>query len=339
MLKYRNLIFVACLATALLSPLGKAVAMPAYPKPITVTQPDGRMVTVCLRGDERLNWAQTTDGYTLLRNEDGYWTFARQDRHGNLVASSLVYDNTSVQARKHGIKPNLKFSKAQMAKAARQKSRNDMMVDGTFPSTGKRKLLLLLVNYSDTKPTFSRQDFYRMMNEKGYGGIGSFRDYYLEQSYGKLDIDVTVTDWITLPKPKGTYGPDGAPYMIYDALSLVTDTLNLKDYDNDGDGILDGLAVIHQGTGQEASANANDIWSHSAIIYGQTFDGVSVRRYTIEPELLAKNISTIGVICHEFGHALGAPDFLEAEHGAATKVRVLRVLTDGRNMCGDGLTL
>lgn len=308
MLKYRNLIFVACLATALLSPLGKAVAMPAYPKPITVTQPDGMMVTVCLRGDERLNWAQTTDGYTLLRNEDGYWTFARQDRHGNLVASSLVYDNTSVLARKHGIKPNLKFSNVQMAKAAaRQKSRNDMMVDGTFPSTGKRKLLLLLVNYSDTKPTFSRQDFDRMMNEKGYGGIGSFRDYYLEQSYGKLDIDVTVTDWITLPKPKGTYGPDGAPYMIYDALSLVTDTLNLKDYDNDGDGILDGLAVIHQGTGQEASANANDIWSHSAIIYGQTFDGVSVRRYTIEPELLAKNISTIGVICHEFGHALGAP--------------------------------
>ena len=78
MLKYRNLIFVACLATALLSPLGKAVAMPAYPKPITVTQPDGMMVTVCLRGDERLNWAQTTDGYTLLRNEDGYWTFARR---------------------------------------------------------------------------------------------------------------------------------------------------------------------------------------------------------------------------------------------------------------------
>ncbi len=327
MLKYRNLIFVACLATALLSPLGKAVAMPAYPKPITVAQPDGRMVTVCLRGDERLNWAQTTDGYTLLRNEDGYWTFARQDRHGNLVASSLVYDNTSVQARKHGIKPNLQFSKAQMAKAAaRQKSRNDMMVDGTFPSTGKRKLLLLLVNYSDTKPTFSRQDFDRMMNEKGYGGIGSFRDYYLEQSYGKLDIDVTVTDWITLPKPKGTYGPDGAPYMIYDALSLVTDTLNLKDYDNDGDGILDGLAVIHQGTGQEASANANDIWSHSAIIYGQTFDGVSVRRYTIEPELLAKNISTIGVICHEFGHALGAPDFYDTDYASS-----------GGEFCGTGV--
>lgn len=146
--------------------------------------------------------------------------------------------------------------------------------------------------------------------------------------------------------------------MIYDALKLVTDTLDLRDFDNDGDGILDGLAVIHQGTGQEASANANDIWSHSAIIYGQTFNGVSVRRYTIEPECLAKNISTIGVICHEFGHALGAPDFYDTDYassggefcgtgvgtcseaalGAANMVRVLRASTDGRSMCGDGPT-
>ena len=37
--------------------------------------------------------------------------------------------------------------------------------------------------------------------------------------------------------------------------------------------------------------------------------------------------------------ALVCGTFSEAEHGAATKVRVLRVLTDGRNMCGDGLTL
>lgn len=121
-----------------------------------------------------------------------------------------------------------------------------MLVDGTFPATGKHKLLLLLVNYNDTKPTFTREDFDKMMNQNGYKGIGSFRDYYLQQSYGKLDIDVTVTDWINLPKPKGTYGPDGAPYMIYDALKLVTDTLDLRDFDNDGDGILDGLAVIHQ---------------------------------------------------------------------------------------------
>ena len=267
------------------------------------------------------------------------------------MASDLVYDNNSALALKHGIKKNLRFSAEQMKKApSRQNSRSEMLVDGTFPATGKHKLLLLLVNYNDTKPTFSREDFDKMMNQNGYKGIGSFRDYYLQQSYGKLDIDVTVTDWINLPKPKGTYGPDGAPYMIYDALKLVTDTLDLRDFDNDGDGILDGLAVIHQGTGQEASADANDIWSHSAIIYGQTFNGVSVRRYTIEPECLAKNISSDMLSARPTSTIPTTPlqaessaerafgTCSEAALGAANTVRVLRASTDGRSMCGDGPT-
>lgn len=297
-----------------------APAMPAYPKPITVTQPDGRTVTIRLRGDERLHWAETADGYTLLRDKAGYWAFAQTDGRGDLSASAIRYEGSSAPARSLGIKPGLRYSVSQrqsLLKAATPQS--DLMIDGTFPSTGKRKLLVLLVNYSDTKTTYTQQNFRDMMDKEGYGGIGSFRDYFLEQSYGKLDIDVTVTDWITLPKSKATYGADGAPYMIYDALSLVTDTLDLKQFDNDGDGVLDGLAVIHQGTGQEMSGNTNDIWSHSSIVYGQTFGGITVHRYTIEPEMLAldNRQATIGVICHEFGHALGAPDFYDTDYSGS----------------------
>lgn len=321
----RQILAAALLAAATWT---QAPAMPAYPKPITVVQPDGRTITILQRGDERIHWAETTDGYTLLRDKQGYWAFARTDAKGNLSASDLRYEGSSLQAKAAGIKPGLRYSSLQcqsMIKAATPQT--DLMVDGTFPSTGKRKLLVLLVNYSDTKTTYTPADFRRMMNEEGYGGIGSFRDFYKEQSYGKLDIDVTVTDWITLPLTKATYGADGAAYMIYDALSLVCDTLDLKQYDNDGDGILDGLAVIHQGTGQEMSANTDDIWSHSAIVYGQTFNGVTLRRYTIEPEKLALNnrMSTIGVICHEFGHALGAPDFYDTDYAKS-----------GGEFCGTG---
>lgn len=305
-----------------------ASAMPAYPKPITVTQPDGTKVTVCLRGDERLNWAETTDGYTLLRDDAGYWTFAKADKNGFIAPSSLRYTGSSLKAKTEGINPGLRYAPAQRtAKMKKAAPQTNFMVDGSFPTTGKRKLLVLLVNYSDTKTKYTQQDFYNMMNKEGYEGIGSFRDFYKEQSYGKLDIDVTVTDWITLPMSKNTYGPDGAPYMIYDALSIASKTIDLKQFDNDGDGILDGLAVIHQGTGQEMSGNSADIWSHSSIIYGQTFNGLSVRRYTIEPEMLAldNRMSTIGVICHEFGHALGAPDFYDSDYAES-----------GGEFCGTG---
>ena len=146
MLKYRNILSLAFSIAALLSPVSKTAAMPAYPKPISVMQPNGKSVTICLKGDEHLHWAQTTDGYTLLRNTEGYWSFARQDKKGNLVASDLVYDNSSALALKHGIKKNLRFSAKQMKKApSRQNSRSEMLVDGTFPATGKHKLLLLFL--------------------------------------------------------------------------------------------------------------------------------------------------------------------------------------------------
>ena len=296
-------------------------AMPAYPKPITVTQPDGTKVTICLRGDEHLNWAETTDGYTLLRDDAGFWAFANADKSGAISPSALRYTGSTLQAQASGIKPGLRYTPAQRAtKMKKAAPQTKFLVDGSFPATGKRKLLVLLVNYSDTKTTYTQQNFYDMMNKEGYGGIGSFRDYYKEQSYGQLDIDVTVTDWITLPKSKAAYGPEGAAEMIYDALSIATKTIDIKQFDNDGDGILDGLAVIHQGTGQEISGNSSDIWSHSAVVYGQTFDGVTVRRYTIEPEQLALEkpcMATIGVICHEFGHALGAPDFYDSDYSGS----------------------
>lgn len=313
-----------------------ALAVPAIPKPITVKQPDGTSITIMLRGDEHLNWAETTDGYTLLRDGQGYLSFAEKDKNGNLVASSVRYFGSSSEAKAMGLTPKLRYSNEQIKEAfnrplsrefnkkpagllTKSTDKSQFLIDGTFPSTGKRKLLVLLVNYSDTQTRYSRQDIQDMMSKENYGGIGSLRDYYLEQSYGKLDLDITVSDWIKLPKPKGTYGADGASTIIYDALSQLSQTLDLKQFDNDGDGILDGLAVIHQGTGQEASMDASDIWSHSSIIYGQTFNGVTVRRYTIEPEINARTqkLQNIGVIAHEFGHALGAPDYYDTDYEAS----------------------
>lgn len=65
-------------------------ASPAYPYPITITQPDGSVVTVVLKGDEHLKWAQTTDGYTILRNAKGVYEYAVNDRVEGLVLSGKV---------------------------------------------------------------------------------------------------------------------------------------------------------------------------------------------------------------------------------------------------------
>lgn len=296
-------------------------AVPAYPGFITATQPDGTEIQIKLHGDEQFNWASTADGYTLLRDKDNYWKFVKKTSDGYLAASQLVYRNNSSIALNNGIEKGLWFSSEQQNQLKQESLKplstsSDLQVEGTFPSKGKNKLLMLMLNYSDTEVTYTQEEFNALMNQEKYGNIGSFRDFYLENSYGELDITTTVTRWVTLPYDKAYYGSDRAIEMIYDGLSILDSELDLSEFDNDGDGILDGLAVIHQGAGQEYTGGANDIWSHSSIIYGMSFDGIQVRRYTIEPELLGTTgkMSTIGVICHEFGHNLGSPDFYDTDY-------------------------
>ncbi len=294
-------------------------AVPAYPKLITTTQPDNTTVQIYLRGDEHTHWGESPEGYTLLRNSSNYWTFARQTKEGDLVASSICYKGNNIsEATANGIQPGLKFSTSQLLKRRQAKAASNaaLQIDGTFPSKGKRKLLLLLINYADTKTTFTQEDFNACMNQENYQNIGSFRDFYKEASYGQLDIETTVTPWVTLSGNKDSYGTNGAVAMIVEALQQIDNDIDLKEFDNDGDGILDGLAVIHQGAGQEYTGGYSDIWSHSSTISGYSFDGIQLNRYTIEPETLGttNTISTIGVICHEFGHNLGAPDFYDTDY-------------------------
>lgn len=312
--------FITISAAVLLGIAG-AYAVPACPVPVDVKQPDGSIVTVTLKGDENFNWMMSGDGYTLLRDSEGYIVYA-ESRKGILEPSSLRYRNgNSAEAMLRGIMPGLTFDDVQVRESVLQRRISDSgfntQIDGTFPSKGERRLLMILLNYKDTTPRFTEEDFDRYMNGEKYAGIGSFRDYYLENSYGQLDITTTVTRWITLPYEKRHYGADGAVAMIADALHLIDDDIDFSEFDNDGDGILDGLAVIHQGAGQEATGSTDDIWSHSSTIYGMEFDGIQVRGYTIQPELLGKDLtkmSTIGVMCHEFGHNLGAPDFYDTDY-------------------------
>lgn len=307
-----------------------AFAIPAKKGFFKFKQPDGTEINVKLCGDERLNWFETVDGYKLLRNEDNFLAYAINDEKGDLKPSSLVYSNNesenTIRRSRMNIQKDTRFSDNQVSTAMQRMTQENEQI---FPLEGKCNLLMLLVNFADTKVTRDKSDIEKMMNEKDYNGIGSFRDFMLENSNNKLDITVTVTDWIQLDNKHDyyyytNYGSN-ATELIMDALKKADANIDFTKFDNNKDGVVDGIMVIHEGTGQESSGNMHDIWSHSwNLAYGgytkaeRTFDGVEINAYTIEPEMMYTGTSeelksSIGVFCHEFTHNLGSPDFYDSD--------------------------
>lgn len=289
-----------------------AFSMPAFPGDISYIQPDGTIVKYKLKGDEHFHWMESLDGHVLKRSDNGYLVYA-EAVDDQVVASSVPYTGND-----HRASSRVRLLDRRGLMKMQQATNPSLQLASTFPPTGQRKLLMLLVNFADTQTTFGRDDFDAMMNTANYQNTGSFRDFYLENSYGQLDIQTTVVGWIQLSKNKNMYSTENMTELISEALTLVQDEIDFSQFDNNGDGELDGLSIIHQGTGQEVTGSTQDIWSHSGELYDTWVDGIRVRTYTIQPELLYNvpmlSMMTVGVFCHEFGHNLGAPDFYDVDY-------------------------
>ena len=67
-------------------------ARPGYTKPVDVIQPDGTTLTLLMRGDEYLSFMTTTDGYTVIKGEDGFYRYAEKENEG-LKATAFIAKN------------------------------------------------------------------------------------------------------------------------------------------------------------------------------------------------------------------------------------------------------
>ena len=56
-----------------------AEAIKAYPRPVTITQPDGTKITVRIHGDESFHYTTTIDGFMLERDKTGFFRYVNYD--------------------------------------------------------------------------------------------------------------------------------------------------------------------------------------------------------------------------------------------------------------------
>jgi M6 family metalloprotease-like protein len=316
----KKLCFIGFMLVTLLMAV-KTMAVPAQPGIIEFEQPNGYVLNITLHGDEYVHWAKTLDGYTVLQNEEGYYVYAIKSDDNSLKLSNQIAHNLSDRLFQETaflatLSKDLRFSRKQIEEAFEKwGGKKNIAKRGGFPTTGTNNLIMILANFADTQTTYTQADFEDYMNEEDYNGTGSFRDYYIEVSYGQLIVNTTVTVWVTLPNNHDYYGSNYSTFA-YHAVQAADPYVDFSQFDNDGDGEVDGVAIIHQGRGEEATGNPNDIWSHSSNIswYGLTLDGVDIGPYTTQPERNGASMATIGVMCHEFGHNLGAPDYYDTDY-------------------------
>ncbi len=148
----------------------------ACPDESVCLNPDGSQVTLVLHGDEFLSWQTTLDGYSVVRHENGFWTYAQKSK-GLLVASEVAAHDAGLRSDKERshldlLPKNLRPDFSEQQKARLQVFRQMVASGGRYAlerdyGYENFKGLVVLVEYNDC--AFSRDDaqaFYDEMLNK-----------------------------------------------------------------------------------------------------------------------------------------------------------------------------
>ncbi|MGL1887260.1 MAG: carbohydrate binding domain-containing protein [Reichenbachiella sp.] len=314
-----------------------AFSAPSHGEQYNFKQPDGSLVPVKVWGDEFYQRVETLDGYTLIRNADGWIVYADVSADGSeFIATSEIYGAVSVKSLKNrksihknkrgkALRKGLKLSKkARKRKAQRQIAESGIEFEtSTVGSNAATQMavspaglsgnilgLTILVDFSDDEGTIAPSevsDFLQLPGYSGNGNKGSVNDFFWELSNGHVNYTNVVTAYYRAIHPKSYYdnpsesaGPK-ARELILEALVHLRDVAGMEfsQFDSDGDNYIDAINLYYAGS--RGSGWSKGLWPHRSSVYGFTANGVSSKDYQITD---MRGFLTLGTFCHENGHML-----------------------------------
>jgi M6 family metalloprotease-like protein/MYXO-CTERM domain-containing protein len=179
-----------------------------------------------------------------------------------------------------------------------------------FPHpSGVVRGLTILVDFSDQASAYSKEEVDAWLNQAGYskfGLKGSVRDYYLNQSNGKVDYKNEVHGFYRAKQPKSYY-QGGTSYERADELwaevvAALDAEIDYSLFDNDKDGKTEAISLLYAGG---EGTFGKGLWPHAGGS-SEKRDGVRLNRYMMTA---MNNQPTNYVFSHESGHMLfGWPD-------------------------------
>lgn len=332
----------------LMASICTAMAVPAKKDAVRMQQPDGSYVTICLHGDEYLHFNTTDDGYSVVKDERGYYVYAALE-NGKLIptthvahetATRTAEENSYLQGIQKFIAPELTLSDVSK-KQSENERRAKTLARAQEYDYENFKGLIILVEYNDQD--FSRDNYADiiddMVNQPDYAGYddtaegqftGSVRDYFYDNSDGIFAPQFDIVGPVKVNRSKYyANGTNRSVQLIYDVINAADSLVNFSDYDRDGDGEVDMIYFIFAGSGSNYGGNdPRLIWPHAYYVYNPnnywipvSKDGVRLGRYACSTELAGREswgtLDGIGTIVHEFSHVLGLMDLYDTDYSGS----------------------
>lgn len=220
---------------------------------------------------------------------------------------------------------------------------------GVVSSIGAPVIPVIMAEFADLQfqSTTTTEKFTRFLNEEGYADeqycVGSVRDYFTAQSSGLFTPTFQVVAKVRLSADHAYYGQNSASgsndvnkyVFVQEALdSAVRAGVDFSQYAA-ADGAVPNVSIFYAGPGEHSAYEQgceDYLWAQFST-HAFTAGGVSISSYFVGNELLQSYVAAdgtveysdpdtrnwpipqsaqldgIGVFCHEFGHAIGLPDF------------------------------
>ena len=315
-----------------------AMSAPLKNIEVRLTQPNGQIIHCYASGDEFYNYLHDAQGFTIVKGEGGYYFYAMHDSQGQVVPSPYLV--SSVDPASVGLRPYVKISEKEYYQ--RRQAREQYIKQPKRPANrelnhGRYNNLVVFIRFAgDTYHTTPFSEVNYMFNASDYEAVSMY-NFYHHCTYNQLDLHSYF-----YPEPDGEtilsyediypkeyympYDPETNPIgyhdgetadrefsmlerAIYYVADQVPDTLDL-DYNDDG--MVDNVVFVIKG---EPGEWASLLWPHRWCIYDRyvPLNGLQVYDFNLQIEI--GGYFTVGTLCHEMCHSLGAPDLYHYNGG------------------------
>ena len=316
---------------------GSALAAPLRNIPQTMRQPDGTVVHLLASGDEYYNRLHDARGFTVVRDPvTGFIVYA-QEIDGRLQPTGFIVgrDDPAAAGLTPGLMPDPRTlpSPDELYPMPHRHAQVRTMGLTNAPAFSSIHNLVVFISFADEpNPGFQSIPTYTNWFDSTASNDASLKRYFLEASYGAVTIDssfyptssgTTVVSYQdahnrSYYKPyNAVTNPDGYQdnqrnsrewTLLQNAVnSIAAQVPPSLDLDTNFDGYIDSVVFVVDGTAVNADWS-NLLWPHRWAIddthYPARVNGKLLGDYNLQ---LDGNMS-VGVLCHEMTHLLGAPD-------------------------------